>query len=147
MMDGAFEMSFCDVINYVERNFRVYKDKKHRAIAGLSMGGYHSMHISKYYPDTFDYVGLFSAAARFHENSQSPVYQNEKEQIARQFKNAPKLYWIAIGNTDFLYDENVKLREHFDKMGYPYVYHESEEGHIWRNWRKYLTMFVPQLFK
>lgn len=147
MMDGAFEMSFCDVINYVERNFRVYKDKKHRAVAGLSMGGYHSMHISKYYPDTFDYVGLFSAAARFHENSQSPVYQNEMEQIARQFKNAPKLYWIAIGNTDFLYEENVKLREHFDKMGYPYVYHESEEGHIWRNWRKYLTMFVPQLFK
>ena len=110
------------------------------------MGGYHAMHISKYYPDMFDYIGLFSAAARFHENSQSPVYQNEMEQIARQFKNAPELYWIAIGNTDFLYEENVKLRKHFDKMGYPYIYHESEEGHIWRNWRKYLTMFVPQLF-
>ena len=147
MMDGDFEMSFADVIKYVESNYRVYKDKKHRAIAGLSMGGYHSLHISKYYPDTFDYVGLFSAAARFHENSDKPVYQNEMEQIATQFSKAPALYWIAIGNSDFLYEENVKLRQHFDQMGYPYEYYESDGGHIWRNWRIYLTMFVPRLFK
>lgn len=147
MMDGAFEMSFTDVVRYVENSYRVYKDKKHRAIAGLSMGGFHSLHISKYYPDMFDYVGLFSAAARFHEDSESPVYQNEKEQLATQFSKAPALYWIAIGNTDFLYEENVKLRQHFDQMGYPYEYYESGEGHIWRNWRIYLTMFVPRLFK
>lgn len=147
MMDGDFEMSFADVVKFVENNYRVYKDKKHRAIAGLSMGGYHSLHISKYYPDMFDYVGLFSAAARFHENSDKPVYQNEMDQIAAQFSKAPALYWIAIGDSDFLYEENVKLRQHFDKMGYPYEYYESDGGHIWRNWRIYLTMFVPRLFK
>lgn len=147
MMDGAFEMSFADVVKFIENNYRVYKDKKHRAIAGLSMGGYHSLHISKYYPDMFDYIGLFSAAARFHDNSESPVYQNEKEQIARQFAKKPALYWIAIGNEDFLYDENVKLRQHFDSKGYEYEYFENGEGHIWRNWRIYLTMFVPRLFK
>ena len=147
MMDGAFEISFCDVISYVERNFRVYKDKKHRAIAGLSMGGYHSMHISKYYPDMFDYVGLFSAAARFHKNSQSPVYQNEIEQIENQFAKKPALYWIAIGNEDFLYEENVKFRQILDERGFEYEYFENGEGHIWRNWRLYLTMFVPRLFR
>jgi enterochelin esterase family protein len=147
MMDGAFEMSFKDVISYIESNYRVYKDKKHRAIAGLSMGGYHSMHISKYYPDTFDYVGLFSAAARFHEKSESPVYQNEKEQIAAQFAKKPALYWIAIGKDDFLYEENVKYRQFLDEKGFGYEYFENGEGHIWRNWRIYLTMFVPRLFK
>lgn len=147
MMDGAFEQSFTDVVKYIEDNYRVYKDKKHRAIAGLSMGGYHSLHISKYYPDLFDYVGLFSAAARFHEDSESPVYQNEMQQLAAQFAKAPKLYWIAIGDTDFLYEENVKFRQHLDEMNYPYEYYESKEGHIWRNWRIYLTMFVPRLFK
>lgn len=147
MMDGAFEMSFKDVISYIESNYRVYKDKKHRAIAGLSMGGYHSMHISKYYPDTFDYVGLFSAAARFHEKSESPVYQNEKEQIAAQFAKKPALYWIAIGKDDFLYAENVKYRQFLDEKGFGYEYFENGEGHIWRNWRIYLTMFVPRLFK
>ena len=147
MMDGAFEMSFKDVISYIESNYRVYKDKKHRAIAGLSMGGYHSMHISKYYPDTFDYVGLFSAAARFHEKSESPVYQNEKEQIAAQFAKKPALYWIAIGKDDFLYEENVKYRQFLDEKGFGYEYFENGEGHIWRNWRIYLTMFAPRLFK
>ena len=147
MMDGAFEMSFKDVISYIESNYRVYMDKKHRAIAGLSMGGYHSMHISKYYPDTFDYVGLFSAAARFHEKSESPVYQNEKEQIAAQFAKKPALYWIAIGKDDFLYEENVKYRQFLDEKGFGYEYFENGEGHIWRNWRIYLTMFVPRLFK
>lgn len=147
MMDGAFEQAFADVVRYIDDNYRVYKDKKHRAIAGLSMGGYHSLHISKYYPDMFDYVGLFSAAARFHEDSESPVYQNEMQQLAAQFAKAPKLYWIAIGDTDFLYEENVKFRQHLDEMNYPYEYYESSEGHIWRNWRIYLTMFVPRLFK
>lgn len=147
MMDGAFEMAFPDVVNYIENNYRVYKDKKHRAIAGLSMGGYHSLHISKYYPDMFDYVGLFSAAARFHENSQSPVYQNEKAQIDVQFSKDPELYWIAIGKDDFLYQENVDLRKYLDEKGYEYEYFENGEGHIWRNWRIYLTMFVPRLFK
>ena len=147
MMDGAFELSFADIVKYTEENYRVYKDKKHRAIAGLSMGGYHSLHISKYYPDMFDYVGLFSAAARFHETSESPVYQNEKAQLAAQFAKAPSLYWIAIGDTDFLYEENVKYRQYLDEMNYPYEYYESSEGHIWRNWRIYLTMFVPRLFK
>lgn len=147
MMEGSFEMHFPDVVNFIESNYRVYKDKKHRAIAGLSMGGYHSLHISKYYPDMFDYVGLFSAAARFHENSECPVYQNEKAQIDVQFAKKPALYWIAIGNTDFLYDENVKLRQYLDEKGYEYEYHESDGGHIWRNWRIYLTEFVPRLFK
>ena len=147
MMDGTYEMAFPDIMNYIENNYRVYKDKKHRAIAGLSMGGYHSLHISKYYPDKFDYVGLFSAAARFHEDSESPVYQNELKQIETQFANPPALYWIAIGKTDFLYEENVMLRRHFDEKGYPYEYYESEDGHIWKNWREYLTIFVPRLFK
>lgn len=147
MMDGTYEMAFPDIMNYIENNYRVYKDKKHRAIAGLSMGGYHSLHISKYYPDKFDYVGLFSAAARFHEDSESPVYKNELKQIETQFANPPALYWIAIGKTDFLYEENVMLRRHFDEKGYPYEYYESEDGHIWKNWREYLTIFVPRLFK
>ena len=34
-----------------------------------------------------------------------------------------------------------------DKKGYPYTYYETGEGHIWKNWRIYLTEFVPMLFK
>ncbi len=147
MMDGAFELSFPDVMKYVESNYRVYKDKKHRAIAGLSMGGYHSCHISRYYPDKFDYIGLFSAAIMPDKNATCPVYQNVEDQLDVQFAKKPALYWIAIGNTDFLFQANVDYRKMLDEKGYEYKYYETGEGHIWKNWRIYLTEVVPKLFK
>ncbi len=146
-MEGSFELAFPDVISFVESHWRVIADKRHRAIAGLSMGGFHSMHISKYYPDTFDYVGLFSAAILGRESGQSPVYDDFEGKLAVQFEKKPSLYWIGIGKDDFLYEDNVKFRALLDSKGYPYTYYESEGGHIWRNWRIYLTEFAPLLFK
>ena len=147
MMDGTFEESFPDVIKFVESNYRVIKKKSGRAIAGLSMGGFHSLHISKLYPDEFDYVGLFSSAIGVTEEQKSPVYQDMEGKLAVQFSKAPKLYWIAIGKTDFLYQNNVDYRKLLDSHGYKYEYYESEGGHIWRNWRVYLSLFAPQLFQ
>lgn len=146
-MDGTFELAFPDVWKYVDSHYRTIPDKQHRAIAGLSMGGFHACHISAYNPDKFDYVGLFSAAIFPKEGTVSPVYEDFEMQIGMQFKLQPKLYWIAIGNKDFLYDINKDFRQMLDKMGCKYTYRESEDGHIWKNWRIYLTEFAPLLFK
>lgn len=147
MNRGEFETSFPDVVNYVDSHYRTKTDKANRAIAGLSMGGYHSLHISKQYPDLFDYVGLFSAAIFPPENSDSPIYQDFDQKLRTQFEKNPKLYWIAIGNKDFLYDANKQYRQILDENNYPYTYVETPDGHIWKNWRIYLTEFAPQLFK
>lgn len=147
MNRGEFEMAFPDVVNYVDKHYRTKADKAHRAIAGLSMGGFHSLHISKQYPDMFDYIGLYSAAIFPPENSTSEIYKDTDGKLATQFAKNPKLYWIAIGDKDFLYNDNVKYRQQLDSKGYPYIYRESPDGHIWKNWRIYLTEFVPQLFK
>lgn len=146
-MDGSFEEHFPDVVNFIDKNYRTIPDKAHRAIAGLSMGGYHSLHISKEYPDMFDYVGLFSAAVMSNDKSGSRVYKDFDKKLDAQFKHAPKLYWIAIGDTDFLYKSNEDFRKKLDEKGYKYVYRESPDGHIWKNWRIYLSEFAPMLFK
>lgn len=147
-MEGSFETSFPEIIKFVDKTYRTKAQKKYRAIAGLSMGGFHSCHISKQFPNLFNYVGLFSAAIS-KESSVAEIYQNFDEKLARQFAkgNAPALYYIAIGKTDFLYQDNVKLRQKMDEKGYPYTYVETEGGHIWRNWRIYLNDFAPRLFK
>ena len=145
-MDGSFESLFPDVVKWVDAHYRTISERGSRAIAGLSMGGFHSAQISKEYPEMFDYVGLFSAAVFRGDNSASPIYANFEQKLKRQFDNAPKLYWIAIGKTDFLYEENVRYRELLDSNGYEYTYVESEGGHIWRNWRVYLSEFAPLLF-
>lgn len=148
MNQGEFETSYPDVVNYVDKHYRTKADKAHRAIAGLSMGGFHSLHTSKLYPDLFDYVGLFSAAIfPFDGRDQAPVYQDFEGKLKTQFEKNPKLYYIAIGDKDFLYNDNVKFRELLDANNYPYVYVETPDGHIWKNWRIYLTDFAPRLFK
>lgn len=146
-MDGSFETSFPEIVKFIDKNYRTIANKKNRAIAGLSMGGFHSMHISKQYPDMFDYIGLFSAAIMPREDAKSPVYEDLERKLARQFAKKPALYWIAIGNTDFLYQANKDYRKMLDEKNYPYTYRESDGGHIWRNWRIYLSEFLPMLFK
>ena len=145
--EGAFELSFPEIVKFVEKNFRTIANKKNRAIAGLSMGSFHSGNISRYYPDMFDYVGLFSGASRGNDQSTCPVYTDFEGKLKIQFDKKPSLYFIACGNTDFVYEGVTAYRKLFDEKGYKSEYLESPEGHIWKNWRIYLTEFAPKLFK
>ena len=150
---ATMDESFMDIVKYVESHYKVAKNKKNRAICGLSMGGGHTFATSKRYPDSFNYIGLFSAGLHISGDRTKSFYELLKEntevqgQLAKLFAGKPALYWIAIGKTDFLYQQNADLRKYFDEKGYPYVYVETEGGHIWRNWRIYLTEFAQLIFK
>lgn len=146
-MDGTFEEAFPDVVGFIDKTYRTLIDKHGRAVAGLSMGGFHSLHISAYYPDMFDYVGLFSAAIMPREGVSAPVYDDMEAKLEVQFAKKPSLYWIAIGDKDFLYKSNCDYRKLLDGKGYGYEYYETGEGHVWKNWRIYLSEFVTKLFK
>lgn len=145
-MEGTYETHFPDIVKFVDSTYLTIPDKNHRAIAGLSMGGFHSLQISKEYPDMFDYIGLFSAAILPDKKSSSPIYENLEEKLQKQFENSPALYYIAIGDKDFLYAANQEYRKLLDEKGYKYIYEETPEGHIWKNWRIYLSDFLPRLF-
>ena len=146
-MDGTYEEHFMEIMSFVETAYRVKQEKAYRAVAGLSMGGFHSLHISRYYPDTFDYIGLFSAAIMPSQNPDAKVYQDIDGTLKRQSDNGYKLYWIGCGKTDFLYRNNLQFIEKLDGLGMSYTFRESEGGHIWKNWRIYLSEFVPLLFQ
>ena len=149
----SYEESFSDVMNYVKKHYKTKKGADNTAICGLSMGGYHTFRISMLNPGTFGYMGLFSAAIRLGgRNQQKSVEQQFADnpeataQMKALFDAKPHLYWIAIGKDDFLFQQNVELRSYLDKMQYPYEYYENGGGHIWRNWRIYLSMFAQRLF-
>ncbi|MDD4919829.1 MAG: alpha/beta hydrolase-fold protein [Bacteroidales bacterium] len=147
-MDGQFESSFKDVIRFMESRYRVVPKSNARAIAGLSMGGYHTLHISRFYPKTFDYIGLFSAAIMPDERvAGNPEYRDIEGTLKQQRDNGYRLYWIGIGKEDFLYQANAEYRQLLDRINMPYVYRESGGGHTWKNWREYLSEFAPLLFK
>ena len=133
------EDSFPDIIKYVESHYRVKKGGDFRAVAGLSMGGRQSSRLSRRYPGTFSYVGQFSGVA-------VPNGDNDPE-LAAQFAAKPKLFWIAVGSADGVKRNSLILKDYCDAHGYPCEYYESDGGHIWRNWRVYLTLFAQKIFK
>ena len=160
-MESTFEENFSQLIAWTEAHFRTINDKQHRAIAGLSMGGFHTMHTAALLNQSFDYVGIFSALYVPHTKqphseriiemsalalSDKPAYQQTEALLAQQFANPPQLYWIACGVEDFLYEDNVIYRQYLDEKQYPYEYHESAGGHSWENWMDYLKIFAQRIF-
>ena len=143
---ATMEESFLDIVKYIDSHYQTIAKREGRAVTGLSMGGGHTFGISRLYPETFDYYGLQSAATRMAFGG-SDNQAKFDEQMARLFNSKPKLYWIAIGKEDFLMQMNNDLRKYLDEKGYKYEYYENDGGHIWRNWRIYLTMFAQKIFK
>ena len=149
MEPNTYEATFGDVMSFVEKTYRTIPDRAHRAICGLSMGGGHTCVISANYPDKFGYVGLFSAAVSNYpaDRATSEMTKDFDKKLAKLFSYKP-FYYIAIGDEDFLYQANKSYRETLlDPHGYPYTYKESDCGHVWKNWRHYLTDFSQYLFK
>ena len=153
-VDGLYETAFPEIINFVEKHYRVKADSQHRAIAGLSMGGFHTLYISINNPDKFDWMGMFSSAIIWGQKDAQygSVYDDMYGKLENMFKDKKhnKHLFLAIGKEDFLYDANADFRKHLDAMQYKpreYTYRESGGGHIWRNWRDYLVEFTQKLFR
>lgn len=138
---GLFEASLVkDVVPYIEKNYRVKASKESRAIAGLSMGGMHTITATIEYPEVFGYVGVFSSGI-FQLN---PDLDAKFAALKRAGVNK---YWVACGKDDFLMESNKRLLDMLTKSGVKHEYFENAGGHTWANWRTYLSMFTPMLFE
>ncbi|MCR5070486.1 MAG: esterase [Bacteroidales bacterium] len=149
-MEGTFETAFPEVVKFIDSHYRTIAKKQSRAICGLSMGGFHTLYITLNNPDMFAYSGMFSAAIGTGSEqtaAHKEIYENVDGKLATYFSKKPAMLWIGIGRTDFLIQSNNEFRAKLDAAGYPYQYMETDGGHIWKNWRIYLSEFVPLLFK
>ena len=128
-----------EIVPFIEKNYRTVAKKSHRAIAGLSMGGGHTIAASGMYPNVFDYICPLSMGAE-----RTPELDAQLQGIK---KAGYKLYWLACGNTDFLFENANSLDAALTANGLEHTYYVSEGGHVWANWRLYLNTFAPLLFK
>jgi enterochelin esterase-like enzyme len=145
-----------DIQPYAETHYRVLRDRQHRAIAGLSMGGAHTLEIAVPHPDEFAYVGVFSSGIIGIVPLGFPVLPAanptwEQQHLAKldgaSGKKDWKLFWFSTGKDDFLLDTTKATVELFKKHGFSPVFQESVGAHTWTNWREYLNQFAPQLFQ
>lgn len=145
-----------DLLPYVEKNYRVLTKRGDRAIAGLSMGGSQTMAIAFANLDRYGYVGVFSSGvvggARTASGSAPPTGPTWEERNKTALDNPSlkqglKLLWIATGKEDTGRNRTVQTVEMLKAHGFKPVYKESEHGHVWLNWRDYLSEFAPLLFR
>lgn len=186
---GGDENAWEEAGRAIQILYRVKKNKANRAIAGLSLGGLHTIFKSANNPKMFDYVGLFSAQttnalndnrittlgglatgvqslaskipflngtkfaekvsvfARKFNDGRLEIYSKLDNKLKNQFANPPKLYYIAVGEDDFVKKLNDDFRAKLNAGNYKYIYNETDGGHSWENWRKCLIDFLPRLFK
>ena len=134
---NSYVVSLCEeIVPFIEKNFRVIAKPEARAIAGLSMGGGHTISASNLYPQMFDYICPLSAAG-----------SATAEQVATLKKAGVKLYFLACGDADFLFEGSKTLDKTLTEQGLDHIFYVSDGGHVWANWRLYLNTFAPMLFK
>jgi enterochelin esterase family protein len=130
-----------DIIPFVETNFRAIAKPDSRAVAGLSMGGGHTLGVTNEYPGTFSYICPLSSGA-------SATYADLDAKLQGVKKAGYKLYWIACGSEDALAFANSKnLDAALARNGMEHTFFISGGGHTWANWRIYLNNFAQLLFK
>lgn len=149
-IDGTVESSFVnDIVKYVDCTFRTIPDKKHRAIAGMSIGGLQSLHISAANPNVFGYVGLFSPLTKafIKPSNYNGIYKSQKEKIENQFDEEPGEYIIMIGRQDVLLADNLNYDRYLTRKEYRHEFHVTSGGHEWNHWQRDYCYFIQQIFK
>ena len=148
-----------DVMPYAESHYRVYNDKPHRAIAGLSMGGNQTLNAALPNLDKFAYIGVYSsgligsfARAGAAAPAAAPTGPTWEETHKAELDNPAgkkglKLVWFATGVDDGLMPTTKGTVEMLKKHGFNPVMKETPGGHTWINWREYLNEFAPMLFQ
>jgi enterochelin esterase-like enzyme len=129
-----------DLIPYIEKNFPVYKDAEHRAIAGLSMGGGQSLNFGLGNLDTFAWIGSFSAAP----NTKPP---EELLPNPAEAKKKLKLLWISCGADDGLITFSLRTHNYLQAHGVPHIFYIEPGVHEFKVWKNGLYMFSQLIFK
>jgi len=128
-----------DIIPFVDSHYSVYGDPDHRALAGLSMGGGQALNIGIVHPETFAYVGGFSAAP----DTKNPPDLVPDPEVPKKLK----LLWLACGNKDGLLRVSQGVHAYLKEKGVPHVWNVDGNAHDTPEWQNNFYHFAQRIFK
>jgi enterochelin esterase-like enzyme len=133
-----------DVIPMIDSKYRTIADRHHRAIFGFSMGGGQAGRIGLGNLDVFSSVGIMSAG--LGRGGESGIVSTLSKDVAAT-NDKLDLLWIGCGKDDFAFQGASSSAQSLKAAGIKHTFIQSEGGHHWRVWRRYLHEVAPQLFK
>jgi enterochelin esterase-like enzyme len=154
-MASAFEADVTEaLIPFVDSTFRTMTDRDHRAMAGLSMGGMQTFHVTLNHLDLFSHIGGFSGAAGAQmlgeQKWDAKTAYNGVFADPAAFAKKVRLLWLGVGTEE---PERMRagirgLHASLTEASIPHVYWESPgTDHEWQTWRRDLKDFAPRLFR
>ena len=141
-----------DILPYIEKNYPVIKDRKGRAVAGLSMGGGQSFYIAFRNVDTFANVGIFSSGL-IGSSAIGGAPFNAEEHFPGMYSTPAKynrfdVIYLSCGEDDNRIDGMKDFCKKMGESGYKgIVWQQYPGGHEWKVWRRNLSDFVQLIFK
>jgi len=138
--EGSYPHSLvAEIIPFIETHYRVLPGKDNRAIAGLSMGGGHTVQATNNNPGTFGWVGVWSAGGQDTPEFAAALTKVKDAGVTH--------YWIGVGTTDFALRGSETLKTVAERVGLPMSYHTAPGAHFWFIWRQFLSEFSTMLFR
>ena len=157
-----------ELIPEIDKNFRTVADRNHRAVAGLSMGGYGSIKFGLKNPEMFALVGSFSGAlgaAGWTEKElgtkgfiaqsllsvygavdsktrqENDIFKIVREMPAEKIKNLPFVY-LDCGTEDFLINSNRDFVNLLLERKVKHEFRQLPGGHDWKFWDAQVQEFL-----
>ena len=154
--DGSYRYEdyfFEELIPHVEKTFHVASDKKHRAVAGISMGGQGAFLYAAKRPDCFS--SCYSVGGAFHfrqPKDELPRGENDLDLLLERIaeRDVEVRYCIDCGSDDGLIRINEEMHEKMTALGIPHEFRTRPGGHTWIYWREALPLvltFVDASFR
>ncbi len=155
---------FEELMPHVEQKYRIKREKRFRAIAGLSMGGGGTFYYALHRPDLFSSAAPLSAAVGPVKREDMEGYlrrwnltEASKERMDSWFEKYSTLHmienmpddqkravrwFIDCGDDDFLYEGNALVHIAMRKKEIPHEYRVRNGGHNWTYWRESLPVVL-----
>ena len=138
--EGSYPQSLVnEVIPFVDKNYRTIANEDNRAIAGLSMGGMHTVMATNNNPGVFGWIAVWSAGGQ-----DTPEF---REALTKLKESGVKQYYVAAGTTDFALSGSQALYKIAQEVGLKTSWHETPGAHYYLIWRVFLGDFGSMLFR
>ncbi len=157
-----------DLIADVEARFPAARDREHRAIIGISMGGFATIKLALNRPELFGFIGAFSppidvCERRFNMKRTGEWWRlrtifgptgSETRDSADPFifvqtanpALAPHIY-LTAGNSEPLLDPNRRFAGLLKQRGFDYEFHTKPGGHDWGEWNSQIPGCFESLLR
>lgn len=133
-----------DCIPFIDQKYRTLTDRRARAVAGLSMGGFQAQAAALHFPEFFASVGLFSCyfIIKDHYDDYTELFHD-----AKAFNNRFDLFFFSTGTEESnFYEQNLRTIQHLKEHGLDITYFETPGYHEWQVWRHSFRAFITKLF-